>query len=170
MSNMRELAENKLIILYILDRAKRPLTQDQITEIVQDGKYMNYFIFMQNLNDLVDGGYVEKNNHMYSITLRGVQILNMFKNKLPESTMKNIDEYIALHRESFKRDTEIFAEYYKISDKQYITNLKVIENEMVLIELNLNVPTSEQAMQICKNWKYKAKDIYPYLMNSLGND
>lgn len=170
MSNMREMAENKLFVLYILDRAKRPLTQDQMTEIVQNGGYMNYFMLVQNLNELIEGQYVDKINKMYKITLRGTQILNMFKNKLPGPTMKDIEKYIALHRESFKRDTEIFAEYYKVSDKQYIANLKVIENEMVLIELNLNVPTSEQAMQICKTWKYKAKDIYPYLLESLGND
>ncbi len=170
MSNMHEIAENKLIILYMLNRAKRPLTQDQLTEIIQNGGYMNYFIFVQSLNELIEGLYVEKISQMYKITLRGTQILNMFTNRLPKPTMRDIDEYVAQHRESFKRDTEIFAEFYKISDKQYIANLKVIENEMVLIELNLNVPTSEQAAQICKVWKNKAKDIYPYLLNSLGNE
>jgi hypothetical protein len=170
MSNMREIAENKLIILYILSRAKRPLTQDQLIEINQSGGYMNYFIFAQELNELIDGQYAEKINQMYKITLRGTQILNMFINKIPDLTMKDIDEYVALHRESFKRDSEIFSEFYKISGKQYVANLKVIENEMVLMELNLNVPTSKQAEKICSTWKNKAKDIYPYLINNLGND
>jgi hypothetical protein len=88
MSNIREIAENKLIILYILHRAKRPLTLDQITDVVQDGGYMNYFIFMQNLNELVEGGYAERVNQVYDITPKGMQILNMFKNKLPDGNIK----------------------------------------------------------------------------------
>ena len=56
-----------------------------------------------------------------------------------------------------------------MSDKEYIVNLKVIENELVLIELKLNVVSAKQAKQICEKWKNFSESIYSQLMGSLIN-
>ena len=49
----RELAENKLILLYILDKLNMPVSNLQLTKIVMENKLMNYFIFQQFLDEIV---------------------------------------------------------------------------------------------------------------------
>ena len=44
-TNNRELAENKLILLYIVDKLNMPVSNLQLTKIVMENKLMNYFIF-----------------------------------------------------------------------------------------------------------------------------
>ncbi|MGL4873967.1 MAG: DUF4364 family protein, partial [Clostridium sp.] len=38
-----ELAENKLLVLYILKLLKQPITNTQLTEIVLENSFINYF-------------------------------------------------------------------------------------------------------------------------------
>ena len=45
--NSLELAENKLLMLYILKSIKDPISNAQFTEIILENNFMNYFIFQQ---------------------------------------------------------------------------------------------------------------------------
>jgi len=56
-----------------------------------------------------------------------------------------------------------------MDDKEYIVSLKVIENELVLIDLKLNVVSAKQAKQICEKWKNSSENIYSQLIGSLIN-
>ncbi|HAA81046.1 MAG TPA: DUF4364 domain-containing protein, partial [Thermoanaerobacter sp.] len=53
---IQELAENKLIILYILNRINMPITDEQISKIILDNKLMNYFYLRQYLDELIETG------------------------------------------------------------------------------------------------------------------
>ena len=44
----------------------------------------------------------------------------------------------------------------KENNNEFIVNLRVIENQSNLIDLNLNVSSEKQAQQICDNWKNNA--------------
>ena len=50
--NSLELAENKLLMLYILKSIKDPISNAQFTEIILENNFMNYFIFQQYLSEL----------------------------------------------------------------------------------------------------------------------
>jgi len=41
----KELAENKLILLYIIDKVNIPISNLQITKIILENKFMNYLCF-----------------------------------------------------------------------------------------------------------------------------
>ncbi len=41
--NTQELAQNKLLLLYIVNESYTPLSNEKITEIVLEKDYMNYF-------------------------------------------------------------------------------------------------------------------------------
>ena len=40
--NTEELAQNKLLLLFIINKSK-PLTNEEITEFILENNYMNYF-------------------------------------------------------------------------------------------------------------------------------
>lgn len=48
-----ELAENKLLLLYILSEAGIPLSKNQVTQVVLENSLMNYFSMQQFLAELV---------------------------------------------------------------------------------------------------------------------
>ena len=67
-------------------------------------------------------------------------------------------------------------EYYCLTQKglesenEFIVNLRVIENQSNLIDLNLNVSSEKQARQICNNWNNNASNMYAEVINLLIRD
>jgi hypothetical protein len=73
------------------------------------------------------------------------------------------------NKDRIKKESEIFADFYKVNENEYIVNLKVVENEIVLIDLQLNVVSAKQAKLICEKWKNSSGKIYGQIMDSLIN-
>ena len=144
-NSSEELASHKLLILYILDKINMDLTNSQITQVVLETEMMNYFSLQQFLSQLMESKflttYKESDREYYSLTQKGLEILEYFLSRIPEDVTNKIDDYIALNNE-------------------FIVNLRVIENQSNLIDLNLNVSSEKQAQQICNNWKNNASYMY----------
>ena len=66
------LAENKVLILYILNKLENPITNDGLLRLVLSVMDMNYFYFQQFLLDLLENQYIscfeQEGNHVYAIT------------------------------------------------------------------------------------------------------
>lgn len=144
-----------------------PITDEQLSKIILDNKLINYFYLKQYVDELVESGFVEIEEEKYFITEKGIEILKLFFTRIPFETRQKIDEYILLNKEKIKQESQYIATYYKKAENQYIANCKVVENEIVLIELNINVVNSEQAKLICDNWKQKSQDVYAYIIKAL---
>ena len=54
------LAENKVLILYILDKLNKPIHTDSLLSLVLEVQEMNYFYFQQFLLDLLENQYIAK--------------------------------------------------------------------------------------------------------------
>ena len=163
----QELAENKLIILYILKRIDMPLTGEQINRIIVDNKLMNYFYLKHFLNELNDSKFIIFEDNKFFLSESGLTALKLFLTHIPEETRKKIDEYILYNKETFKQESQYIAIYSKKSANEYIANCKVVENGITLIDLSISVVDAEQAKIICDNWKQKSQDIYGYIINTL---
>ena len=74
-SDDQTLAENKILILYILDKVGKPISHNELLELVISISDMNYFYFQQFLLDLLDDNYVstfkQENDDIYELTEDG---------------------------------------------------------------------------------------------------
>ena len=57
-SDDQTLAESKILILYILDKVGKPISHNELLELVISISDMNYFYFQQFLLDLIEDNYV----------------------------------------------------------------------------------------------------------------
>ncbi|NLX69788.1 MAG: DUF4364 family protein [Clostridiales bacterium] len=164
-------AENKLSILYYIDRLDIPLTNTQVTQFFLENNIMNYFDLQQLLSQLVSSDHLSclETGHksFYSITKKGGETLRFFRSHIPQWLRHAIDIYAQQNRSRFKRENQITAEYKRISSKEYQVICKVMENDIVLIDLRLSVTDRKQARIICNNWDTKAPEIYKYIMQQL---
>ena len=58
-SDNETLAENKVLILYILNKIDKPVNNDELLQLVLSAQDMNYFYFQQFLLDLLENKYIE---------------------------------------------------------------------------------------------------------------
>ena len=170
-NSSEELASHKLLILYILDKINMDLTNSQITQVVLETEMMNYFSLQQFLSQLMESKflttYKESHREYYSLTQKGLEILEYFLSRISEDVTKKIDEYISLNKKSLLSDTEVKSSFIQQNDNEFIVNLRVIENQSNLIDLNLNVSSEKQAQKICNNWKRNASYMYAEIIDLL---
>ena len=173
-NSSEELASNKLLILYILNKINMDLTNSQITQVVLDTEVINYFSLQQFLSQLMESKflttYKDSNREYYSLTQKGLEILEYFLSRIPEDITKRIDEYISNNKETLLSDTQVKSSFVKKSDHEFIVNLKVIENQSNLIDLNLNVSSEKQASLICNHWRKNASYMYAEIIDLLIRD
>lgn len=166
-----ELAENKLLMLYVLKSIKEPITNTQLTEIILENNFINYFTFQQYLSELEDSKFVEyyeaNDKKLLRLTKEGDTVLSLFQDRISPSKISIINNYIKDKLELIKKELTIQSDY-TISDKDsFLVDLKVIENQGLLMELKLSVPTKSQAVSICSKWKENPSEIYNNVINLL---
>lgn len=166
-----DLATNKIILLYFMDKANIPLTSLQLTRHITLYDWINYFELQQILVELTDAEMLERiitpDGIKYKITDSGKEALTYFKNMLPIDTKISMDDNMPKVIVELKKESAFVADYRKIADTQYIATCKIIENNILLMELSVNVVTEQQARNICENWPNTGSEIYKNVINTL---
>ena len=170
-SDNETLAENKVLILYILSRVNKPITNDALYTIVSSAIDMNYFYFEQFLLDLLEVKYIacyeKETQNVYQITDKGFQTLDLTLYILPGIIKLKVDTNIKSNVESFENEESIIAEYTPKSENEYEVECKIIEEGEVVFEIKTFAYSREQAQNIVHNWKNNAKTLYPELLATL---
>ncbi len=170
----KELAENKLILLYIIDKVNIPISNLQITKIILENKFMNYFMLQQLLNELCSSNYLLykniDNKAFYTITPSGKQTLSYFTNHIPRGIKSLIDNSISNIRNNIRNETFISADYTLSGENEFTVSCQVREDNFNLIDLKVTVGTKNDARRICENWKKHAQEIYSEIIESLIKD
>jgi len=172
--NSSDLAENKLLMLYVLKSIKDPISNTQLTEIILENNFINYFTFQQYLSELEESKFVEyheaNDKKLLILTEKGDNVLTLFKARISPSKISIVDIYIKEKIGSIKKELTIHADYtLGNGDDSFIVDLKAIEDQALLMELKLSVPTKNQATSICAKWKENPSEIYTNIINILIN-
>lgn len=170
-SNSETLAENKVLILYILNSVKEALTNNNLYKIVLAVVDMNYFYFQQFLLDLISNDYVmhyqNEENTLYQITEKGKQTLELTEDILPGIIKLQVDTNLKGAMEEVSDESSIIAEYIPKSENYYNITCKIVEKNETIFEIKTFAGSREQAKQIVDNWKSYAIQIYPKLIETL---
>lgn len=170
--NTQELAQNKLLLLYIIKTASYSFTKEDLTEFILEKDYMNYFLIQQYILELLESGFIKADNEddeKFVLLEKGSLTLDYFESKIPETLKDELTEIFEKEEKIKKQETQIVSEYFEKENNQFNVNLKLVENEDTLFSLYLNVATLEQAESICKTWKNDPDSIYQGIINMFIN-
>lgn len=157
--NIQELAQNKLMILYMVQKSSNIFSEEELTSFVLKNEYINYFFYKQYLNELFDNGFLNKIDNNIVITNEGELALEMFSDRLPENLKLSIDGAIANLKEPTDYKNSIIATYRKENERFFI-NLAIIEFEAHIFDLDLEVPDEKYAQEICEKFKNNPEEFY----------
>ncbi|MFV0343087.1 MAG: DUF4364 family protein [Anaerocolumna sp.] len=164
----------KLIILYLLDKVDFPLNNAQISNIILDKDYTNYFSIQQSLSELLEADFctVESNGHssLYLITDAGRETLSFFGYMISSAIQNDLLDYLRKNKYDLRDESSTRSEYFESKKGEYQVRLRVLEKEDSIIDLSIAVPTEEDATKISLNWRRKSQEIYAYVLNTLLNE
>ncbi len=99
-----ELAENKLLILYVFNRLDLSISNNKITEIILENNLINYFTLQQYLSELTSSGFIKNTDqHKIIITEKGNRVLSMFIDRISEDKIESINNYLDSKLNSIKK-------------------------------------------------------------------
>lgn len=163
---------NKLIVLYLLSEVKMPLTLSQVTQIILERGYTDYFSMQQYLNQLVDASLIvkssENNVSLFEISPKGQETLEFFASRIPSSIRKELDAFIESNWRKLRSELDVFAEYIPGKEHEYIVHCKVTEHDSILIDLHINVASKKQAIELCENWKNNSDRLYSEIVQIIA--
>lgn len=170
-SSDKNLAESKILILYILNKIGKPVTNEELLKVVTALTDMNYFYFQQLLLDLVNSKYVlyysNGDEMVYSVTPEGKETLRLTIDIIPGIRKLRIDSNLKENIDQVEEEISVTADFIPQNENEYSVKCKVVENSITMFEIIAYAGSREQAKQIADNWKENATEIYPQILDLL---
>ncbi len=169
--NITTLAENKVLILYILYLLDKDIRQDDLFKIISSINDINYFYFKQIITDLIDsklvGMYTKEEEQVIEITTEGKNAYLLTKDVLPGILKLKADNVFQREFSSIEDESSIIAEFIPKNENEYTVKCKIVENNETIFEVKTFAGSRDRAKQIVDNWNKNASSIYPKILNML---
>ncbi len=166
--------ENKLLILYILNKVNSPITNSVLTKIYFTINELNYFYFQQYLADLIKKDFVntfeENNTNFYMITEKGLNTLNELMYLIPSVLLVTADKALESITKGLKYELSITSDFIILDIDKINVKCNISEGNSLLFSLEIFAGTMEQARKIADNWKQNALKHYPQIIQLLTNE
>ncbi|MBQ8299989.1 MAG: DUF4364 family protein [Clostridia bacterium] len=168
------LAENKLIILYLMHNVNCTLSNLQILKLLYDFEGFNYYYFQHLLSDLVEKKYImsykQNEEWFYEITSLGSEVLELTENMLPGIIKHKLNLITKSLLKDVTNELIISAEYIPENNNTYTTKCKLSEAHQTVFELNILCNSQSEAKKIAENWKANANEYYSDILNMISNN
>lgn len=176
-----ETAENKMILLYILNRWNG-VTVGQLTRIALDTRYMDYFAFMSVLDGLCRDGLatrsVRKGESQLDadgqpvvrcdVTPRGAEVLRSLEGRIPPHVRGYLGQAAASWAKELKRENTVVAAYDPDANGAWTVRLRLNDGARDVVDLKLSVPDKASAAAMCALWKSDTQALYVGLLALLS--
>ena len=165
------LAENKVLILYILSLIDGEIVQDGLFKIISSINNINYFFFKQILTDLIDsklvGIYTKEDEQVLKITTEGKNAYNLTKDVMPGLLKLKADNVFKTEFSNIEEASSIIAEFTPKNENDYTVKLKIVENNETIFEVRTFAGSRDMAKKLVDNWNNNANGIYPRILDIL---
>ena len=169
--NTTTLAENKVLILYILNLVNGDITEDGLFNIITSINNINYFFFKQILTDLMDsklvGVYTKEDEQVLRITSEGKNAYILTKDVMPGILKLKADSIFKQAFSNIEEEASVIAEYTPKNENDYTVKLKIVENNETVFEVRTFAGSRDMAKKLVDNWNENANSIYPKILDIL---
>ena len=171
-NNTTALAENKVLILYILNQISNGIIEDGLYKIISSINNVNYFYFKEILTDLLNSKLVgiftkEEEESVLKITSEGKNALSLTIDVLPGILKLKADNVFKKEFSSIADETSVISEFIPKDENDYTIKCKIIENNETIFEVKTFAGSRERAKKIVDNWNKNASKIYPKILDIL---
>lgn len=162
----------KLIILYFLEKTGQETSNAILSDFILEYRYTDYFTIQQTLHSLTEDQMISlrqtRQTAFYQITKKGVEILNDFGSQLPVDTRRQIENYLQENHISIQQAVSVYTDYTKLRSREYLATGTLKERGNILLSVSLNVPTEQDAIQVCEQFKERQEEVYQSLLQILS--
>ena len=160
----------RIMVCYILNSVKAPLSKENILNILQEKGLANYFEINDAISYLAsNGSIIVDSEDMCTIAEKGKKIADELDITLPLSSRDKAMEAAFTMLAEAKRERENRVDIER-TDFGYNVTCHISGGDMDLMALTIYVPDLYQAKMVKKNFHKNPEAIYKLMLSSLtGN-
>ena len=170
----KELAEDKVLILYLLNKIFDGIKNDNLYKIVSSSKDINYFYFQELIADLMSANLIcsfeQDEESFIKITTEGKNALEPTKSLLPGLLKLKADTIFKEENSNIVEESSVVTEFIPKDENNYTITCKIVEQNETIFEVSVYAASREKAKQISDNWKSNATTLYPQILELLSNN
>ncbi len=143
----------KLLVLYLMSRVAAPISFDALTGLVMDCEQVDYFLFAQEVGDLVARGQlVLDDGGLYTITEHGRANSGVMEDSLSAAIRGKANRALAVLNAALRRDAQVTAKLIDEGQGRCHVELGLADDVGPLFSLSLAVPSKELGEKIVRNY------------------
>lgn len=158
----------KILICFFLKQIDRPVTPKQLTEIATDDGIVNYFLYTEAIDSMLQTGIIKSkiidNVEYYVLTEAGKSGADDFKTIVPRSFRDKILSSGLKLFAKLKYEHDVSCTVSK-GEKGYIIDCVCKDMDVVLLDMKLYAPDLEQANLIKEKILLNPSDFYGKILD-----
>lgn len=170
LGGLTNMADVKAMILYIMNYTGRPLSYDNLADIVLYDELVEYFDFTAAMDELLNKGLIDilspDETRTYKITSLGQQTVQIYEKNLPFNVRKKNVASVIRVLAQIERDKQIKTDIQK-ENGGYLVTCTLMEGEQLLMEYKILVPNELQAHLIAEQFKSDPTPKYQGILSLL---
>ncbi|MBQ8605987.1 MAG: DUF4364 family protein [Clostridia bacterium] len=167
---LNDVGDVKILVLYILQYAGKPLTKENLIDIALEAGSVSYFDMAQAIEELLLTGPIDIINHDNPDTVRitelGKQTLSLFEKNLPYSVRRKNQSALVKILADIKYKQSVTSDIVK-KGMGYEVTCTLYDGEDILLSYKLLVPTQIQAQMIADQFEKDPTSKYKSILDQL---
>jgi len=167
---LKNRADIKLLVCYIINNVDRPITKTQINEVMLQQSLANYFEVNQAISELLEDGNIVSElvgeDEILQTTEKGRSASEILQKDIPLTVREKAINTATRILLRARRESENKIEIQKL-DVGYNVTFTILEKEDELMKLTLYVADSEQAAQIKERFLEDPVALYSVIISTL---
>ena len=166
---IRDPLDERLLILYILDRLILPVTMAELTDLAMCDGGMNYFRFTDALGALTENGQVLRDGDgRLSITEEGREICALCATELPRSVRTRCDGNTQTLNRALKRRSQVRAVITPLPGRERCQVELILDDDAGnVMTLHLTAPDRIQGELLAERFQARPDRVYQAVLNAL---
>lgn len=164
--------EIKLIILYTMNKAQKPLTVSELTHIILGSAKINFFDIHKAMDFLTEADEVyaitsEDEKVYFALTEEGKICANHFYEIIPLEVRNYIDDCLKTLLKESDEKRRLTAIPVPVDYESFNAECSLSDGDINLLNLSLFAGDEELAKKMCKNFKTHAVELYDIILKML---
>ena len=160
----------KLIVMYMLEVTKAPLSNSDISDYILDKGYTDSIKLQVAISELIDEKMIiptPMHNRTYlSLTDEGSEAIKNLESRISSNVRTEIYEYLIEKASELNEKHSIQTSCHQ-GTNGFIAECIAKDKDGELINIKLSFPTEALANSACENFKKNSTEIYSYLIEKL---
>ena len=161
----------KLMVLFMLEKANAAMSSAHFSDFILEKGYTDYFTLQASLSELEEAGLVNTvhagGRTLFTLSEEGANSLRFYSDRISEDIKREMTQYLLEKNFELEEENSALSEYFEDAKGSYRVRCRIMEKGKQTVEINLSVPTIEQAQAICLQWNEKYYEVYECLMDIL---